>query len=315
MIRLTGEELQSTLRELDQAIYNHGQWLKDLTRSIICRLPYDIRDIDEDAHHQCRFGQWFYGNPPQALREHPAFAAIEAQHHDMHRLAARLLVSSASGTLISPRDYDSFTNSADRLNLEIYSLKQELEESFHNRDVLTGAENRISMLTRLRELRELVNRRIQQCAIVIMDLDHFKKVNDTYGHPVGDEVLVAWVRYLKQHLRPYDTVYRYGGEEFLMSFPSAGLEAAKDLVERIRDELPAVAVQTERGETVAVTASFGIALLDASVSVEESIARADAALYAAKESGRDRACVWEPSMTAIRGRETTSPDKRGEDAA
>jgi len=301
MINLGGDDLQATLRELDQAIYNHGQWIKDLTRSIICGLPYDIRDIAEDAHQQCRFGQWFYGNPPQALREHPAFSAIESQHRDMHRLAAHLLISAASGTLNSPREYDSFTNTVDRLNLEMYSLKRELEESFNSRDVLTGAENRMSMLTRLRELRELVNRRIQECAIVIMDLDHFKAVNDTYGHPVGDQILVSWVRYLKHHLRPYDTIYRYGGEEFLMTFPSTGLAAAQDLIERVREGLEATAITTDKMESVSVTASFGIALLDAAVPVEESIGRADAALYAAKQAGRNRARVWDSTMS-------TSPD-------
>ena len=299
MQNIDRQELQMTMQQLDQAIYNHEQWAKDLIRSIICRLPYDNRDIADDAHRQCRFGQWYYGNPPQALRDHPAFVAIGAEHCHLHQLGAQLLLAAEHEVSGSPRNYDSFTNAADRMHLEIYSLKQELEDSINNRDALTGAENRMGMLTRLRELRELVKRGIQKCSIVIMDLDHFKAVNDTYGHPVGDQVLVAWVTYIKQHLRPYDRVYRYGGEEFLLSFPSTDLQTSQDIIERIRNGLSEITIDSDGTKTILVTASFGITMLDPSVSVEESIGRADSALYAAKKAGRNRSCIWVPSMTPI----------------
>lgn len=290
------QELQVTLQQLEQAIYNHEQWAKDLTRSIICRLTFDNRDMGDDAHRQCRFGQWYYGSPPQALREHPAFVAIETEHRRLHQLGAQLLLAATNEALGSPKDYDSFTNSADRLHLEIYSLKQELEELLNNRDALTGAENRIGMLIRLREQRELVKRDVQKCSIVIMDLDHFKAVNDTYGHPVGDQVLVAWVSYIKQHLRAYDRIYRYGGEEFLLSFPSTTLQTVSDIIERIRNGLTAIDIGADETKSIMVTASFGITMLDPIVSVEESIKRADIALYAAKKAGRNRGCVWDSTM-------------------
>jgi len=299
MLNIDRHELQVTLQQLDQAIYNHEQWAKDLARSIICGLPYDNRDVAEDAHRQCRFGQWYYGNPPEVLRDHPAFVAIGTEHCHMHQLGAQLLLATAHEASGSPRDYDGFTNAVDRMRLEVYSLKHELEESLNNRDPLTGAENRMGMLTRLRELHELVKRAVQKCSIVIMDLDHFKTINDTYGHPAGDQVLVAWVSYIKQHLRPYDRVYRYGGEEFLLSFPSTDLQTVQDIVERMRTGLAAVAIGVDETKTVAVTASFGITTLDPSVSVEESIGRADTALYAAKKAGRNRTCVWVPSMTPV----------------
>ena len=300
MLNIDIKELRATLQQLEQAIYNHEQWTKDLTRSIICRLPYDNRDIAEDAHRQCRFGQWYYGTPPQALCDHPAFTAIGTEHRRLHQIGAQLLLSATSKTLGSPKDYDSFMNTADRLHLEIYSLKRELEELLNNRDPLTGAENRIGMLTRLRELRELVKRDVHTCGIVIMDLDHFKKVNDTYGHPAGDRVLVAWVSYIRQHLRPYDRVYRYGGEEFLLSLPNTTLQTARKLIERIRTGLPAVDIGIGETKTITVTASFGITMLDPLVSVEESINRADIALYAAKKKGRNRGCVWDSSMIPTR---------------
>jgi len=301
MHKMDKRDLQATLQQLDQALYNHEQWSKDLTRSLICRLPHDNRDMAQDAHRQCRFGQWYYGTPPDELQSHPAFVAIEGEHRRLHEFGGRLLLAAASETPGSPQDYDHFTNAVDRLRLEIYSLKRELEELLNNRDALTGAETRLSMLTRLRELRELVKRDVQKCSIAMMDLDHFKAINDTYGHPAGDQVLIAWVSYVKQHLRPYDRVYRYGGEEFLLSFPSIDVQTATSIVERIRNGLPPIEVGDGDGETqtIQVTASFGITTLDPSVSVEESIQRADVALYAAKKAGRDRSCVWEAAMTPM----------------
>ena len=299
MLNIDRKELQSTLQQLNQAIYNHEQWSKDLIRTIICRLSYDNRDIADDAHRQCRFGQWYYGSPPQTLLAHPSFVAIEIEHRRLHQFAKQLLLASTNEALGSPNNYDSFINAHDRMHLEIYSLKHELEELLYNRDVLTGAENRTGMLTRLRELHELVKRNVQECGIAIMDLDHFKMVNDTYGHSAGDEVLVAWVSHIKRHLRPYDRVYRYGGEEFLLSFPSTNIHSASDIIERLRSGIPAVDIGADETKPIMVTASFGITMLDPSVNVEESINRADIALYAAKKAGRNQSCIWDSTMHPI----------------
>ena len=297
MLDIGQQELQMTLQQLDQALYSHEQWLKEVIRTIICRLPYDLRDVAEDSHRQCRFGQWYYGNPPLALREHPAFVAIETEHARMHQLGAKLLLAATNETTGSPIDYDHFINTEERLHLEICSLKHELDALLLNRDALTGADNRFSMLAKLRELRELVKRRVQQCSLAIMDLDHFKTINDTYGHSIGDQMLVALVHYIKTHLRPYDQIYRYGGEEFLLALPSTELQAARTLVERIRKGIATDILCHDGDKPIATTVSFGIALLDPDISVEESINRADTALYAAKNSGRNCVYLWEPTMT------------------
>lgn len=299
MLNMERDELQEALQQLDQAVYNHEQWSKDLIRSIICQLPFDKRDLMEDAHRHCGFGQWYYGSLPLIIREHPAFLAIEVEHRCLHQFAVPLLLTSTNFEPCAPQDFDNFINASNRLLLEVYTLKQELEESINNRDVLTGAENRICMLTQLRSQRELVKRGLQECGIVLMDLDYFKTVNDTYGHAVGDQALVAWVRHIKHNLRPYDKVYRYGGEEFLLIFPTTNRQAVFDIVERLRSEMPLIDIDGDSTKPLKVTASFGITMLEPSVSVEESINRADKAMYSAKKAGRDCSCCWDISMTSI----------------
>lgn len=297
MFKTSKEELQAALQQLDQALYNHEQWHNELTRTIICRLPYDPSDVAEDAHRRCRFGKWCYDKPPQALRDHPAFAAISIEHHRMHQLGSRLLIASVHDPSGLPKDYDSFRNALDRLRLEIDTLRREIEDSLYNRDALTGAENRVRMLTKLRELHELVKRRVHPCGIAIMDMDNFKTINSNYGHPMGDQVLATSVRHVMSQLRPYDSVFRYGGDEFLISLPNADLQITQTVIDRILEGLATLALATDRPKSISTTASFGITQLDPDVSVEESINRADMALYAAKKSGRNRSCVWDPSMT------------------
>ncbi|MHB8921447.1 MAG: diguanylate cyclase [Halothiobacillus sp.] len=297
MIKVAQNEIQSVLLQLDQAIYNHTQWYNSITRTLICRLPHDLRDEAKDAHRQCRLGQWYYGAaPPDNLRAQPGFIAIGTEHKNMHRLAAQLLQTAASGATISSLDYDGFVNVLERLRLQIYTLKHELEEELYNLDPLTGANNRIGMLTKLREQQEMVKRHVQSCCIVMMDIDHFKAVNDTYGHIVGDMVLAASARNVMEHLRPYDKLFRYGGEEFLICMQNMDTTAGYEVVERIRLGLAANRIDYGGKKSLQITMSFGVTMLDTDVSVEQSIAHADKAMYAAKIAGRNCTRVWDASM-------------------
>ena len=296
MSSLEQNEMQDILSQLEQAIDNHGQWFDTITRTLICRLPYDRREAADDAHRQCLFGQWYYGSAPERLRNHPGFIAIEADHKNMHRLAAKLLQTAASGSTITTLDFDSFANALERLRLQIYTLKRELEDSLYNLDSLTGANSRIGMLTKLREQLELVKRHILSTCITMMDLDHFKIVNDKYGHLAGDHVLTNTAHYVMEHIRSYDTLFRYGGEEFLLCMQNTDLTTGYEVVERIRQGLASTPIHYDDQNTLQITVSFGLTLLDPDISVEQSIERADKAMYAAKTAGRNCTRVWNPSM-------------------
>lgn len=211
---VTRDELQGIIAQLKESLYNHQQWYGGLIRTLVCKLPPDKHDTDPQAHVECRFGQWYFGNKPEKLRSHPGFVAMGEEHQRMHHLARLLLLADDTGQTISPLDYDNFANSLERLRLEIYALERELEDSLYNRDSLTGAITRFGILPTLREQQELVKRHAQLCYIAMLDLDNFKAINDLHGHAAGDKVLAEAVRYLIKHLRPYDKVFRYGGEEF-----------------------------------------------------------------------------------------------------
>jgi diguanylate cyclase (GGDEF)-like protein len=286
---LSGEELQAAVAHLDQAVYNHEQWYKNLQRALIARLPADDADLQPDAHHLCRFGQWYDGDGAEMLRDQSGFVAIGSAHEQMHASATQLLQRSADGLPISPSDLDQFNNLLDRLRLEIQSLRHELEERMQNRDPLTGARNRTTLLSDLREQQALVHRGLQGCALVMIDLDHFKDVNDSHGHAAGDAVLASTSECIQAELRPYDRIYRYGGEEFLLLLPQSDVDAASHAAERLRAAIAAQEIQDPgAGPPLRITASFGVAALDATRPIEESVDQADKAMYEAKNGGRDR---------------------------
>jgi diguanylate cyclase len=286
------EQTQHAMVQLEQAMYNHEQWYRALTRTLVSRLPPDAADVETDAHRRCRFGQWYYSAATAPLKEHPGFIALGSEHEQMHRLAAALLVRIADDRSVPASDFDRFSNTLERTRLEIQSLHKELDEALHNRDPLTGARNRNTMLTDLREQHALVKRGVQPCTLAMLDLDHFKHVNDTHGHVAGDRVLAATARCLHERLRPYDRLYRFGGEEFLLCLPNTVVVQALEVIERLRQAVAANAVEIEGAPALRVTASFGVAALEDSVQPELCLKRADKALYEAKQAGRNCTRAW-----------------------
>jgi len=292
---LSHDDMRKALGELEQALFNHEQWCEALNRTLICGLAPDQRDIDEDAFRKCRFGQWLYGIGQGKLANHPGFAEIVAAHARMHNAAKELLVSSMSREPISIEDYERFINALKQMRLEVHTTRHELEDAIYNVDPLTGAASRIAMLTKLREQQALVQRKVHFCCLAMMDIDHFKRVNDTCGHAAGDRVLSGVAQHVKAQLRPYDLFFRYGGEEFLICAVNTDLKAGYDIMDRLRQQIASLRFENGGGP-FSVAVSFGLTLLDPDVSVEQSIERADKALYAAKANGRNRVVIWDPAM-------------------
>ena len=180
----------------------------------------------------------------------------------------------------------------EELRKENAVLKQQASTDF-----LTGLLNRRQVDLLLGYGASRARRSGEPLGFVMIDLDHFKTVNDTFGHQAGDAVLVHVASLLKSRLRGSDMIARYGGEEFLVVLTDPNPEGVVLLADDLRRLIEQNPANCD-GQSVPVTASFGVAvsLVNTEEAVQECIGKADAALYAAKSMGRNRVVAWEPSL-------------------
>jgi len=165
-------------------------------------------------------------------------------------------------------------------------------------DSLTGLFVRRYFLRRLQEEIIRAERYNKMVSIVMADLDHFKRINDRYGHAVGDKVLKSLGGFFQKSIRDVDTIARYGGEEFVVLLPDAGKEAALSLAERLRESLSRLQFE----DLDPITMSLGVATYpEDGTDIEELIKKADAAMYAAKIAGRNQAVKYGSSIKLMRG--------------
>lgn len=162
-------------------------------------------------------------------------------------------------------------------------------------DTLTGVSNRAAILEVLRREQSRQQRESGSFGIILADIDHFKQVNDAYGHLWGDAVLQQTSGIMQSSVRPYDVVGRYGGEEFLIVVPHSDASSALVVAERIRKAIAAHSISTPKGD-IRVTASFGVAAHGDGnrVEMQQFLQMADDALYRAKQKGRNRSELAAP---------------------
>ncbi|HMC57647.1 MAG TPA: sensor domain-containing diguanylate cyclase, partial [Candidatus Solibacter sp.] len=200
------------------------------------------------------------------------------------------------------------TTFAGQVGLSVANIR--LREALRNqsiKDPLTGLYNRRYLAEMLeREIRRAV-RAEQSLGVLMLDLDHFKKFNDTYGHEAGDTVLRETASFLTKSIRVEDVVCRFGGEEFVIILPTADLNAAHARAERIRSKLRELTVLHQGQSLGMITVSVGVATLPQhGTSPKDLLEAADAALYRAKREGRDR--VVDATPRPAPAPEATSPE-------
>ena len=176
-----------------------------------------------------------------------------------------------------------------KTNYKLEKLNKELEE-LSNRDPMTKAYNRRYFADISKKMLNLSVRNKKNISLIILDIDHFKKINDTYGHSVGDDVIILLAKTLESCIRESDISARFGGEEFVILFNNCDLEYTYKLAEGIRKIIERLEVTTDEGK-LKFTVSIGVAQYDTledNMSIENTLKRADDCLYDAKKNGRNQ---------------------------
>ncbi len=191
-------------------------------------------------------------------------------------------------------EYEFFQVVVDNISVIVQNLiyfKQIIDSA--NLDGLTSIYNRYYLNNHLNKQIEIFSKKTGAFSIAMFDIDFFKKFNDTYGHIHGDKVLRSVAQCAKDNVREIDTVYRYGGEEFIIYMPNFDSEEAYIFVDEVRKRIESMNVYTDDGKLTKVTASFGVAEFPKdNITMEGLIECADKALYTAKESGRNNVQVY-----------------------
>lgn len=207
----------------------------------------------------------------------------------------RALELGASDIIMRPIDTEELSarvKTQVRKKRYLDAMRRRLDESMELAitDQLTGMFNRRHMVNQLGQFLQRANRGDGPLSLFIADIDHFKRVNDTFGHDVGDEVLREFAQRIKANIRPSDVPCRQGGEEFVVIMPNTSDEMANSVAERVRRQVCAEPFTVEQGaERLDITVSLGVATtLNAGETIDDVIKRADLALYEAKEAGRNQ---------------------------
>jgi len=287
---LRTEHLVSLIDGLRAAKERHYSWLWDIHRALLCETPLPL-DVQIDPR-QCEFAGWMRSVASEPLVRHTdSFHRLHERHLKMHQAAEQLISTAARQRPVPVTVYDNFVEQRNRFKTIVERFERDLWDMACLIDQLTGLRNRFGMLTDLQDEQQRLIREGGDCCIAMIDIDHFKTINDQYGHQAGDLLLQTLAKLLVSRLRPYDHLYRYGGEEFLICLPGANLEEAAVILERMRHDISTLDFSVN-DQPIPVTASFGLTAIGREVCIEDYIEHADEALYTAKAAGRNRVAVY-----------------------
>jgi diguanylate cyclase (GGDEF)-like protein len=286
----TKNSQNAELIEIDEGIRLHITWAQKIFQSLVLKTPAEPQFAAKESHLLCHFGKWFQSNHAKFEKINPDKTQELEQahylvHHHLHHIFSKLSDNQrVDAALVS--QYQK--SQSDLLELLIYFRTQFITQSLQY-DPLTGLALRYGMADQFSALRQSTKKNQKILAVGLLDLDHFKRVNDQYGHQAGDEVLTHTAQLLRDSLRDTDNIFRFGGEEFLIFLEVDNTDSLHEIIDRIFQSLHRNPTRLQSGEVIYITATVGIIHVGPDETMENAIARADQAMYVGKQQGRDRA--------------------------
>ncbi|MDN5053452.1 GGDEF domain-containing protein [Aliarcobacter butzleri] len=280
------DEIENIILITKNLVDKHSFFYNNLLKKIICKL--DIEEIEMEEYlnkKNCPFNDFIKSFPNITLEEN--FEKLINTHEYFHKLLNKTLMNYINNKTIKEKLFDDlyirhkdFINELDNIIFKYNFRKNQL-------DKLTLAWNREIFLELLEKEYFLMKREEASFSLVYFDIDFFKNINDTYFHDFGDFILKELVRYIKTKLRRYDSICRWGGDEFLVLLPKTNLKEATDIINRIRIKINKKRFILDKNN-INITCSFGIVESTLNETIQEIITRADELLYKAKKLGKNR---------------------------
>jgi diguanylate cyclase (GGDEF)-like protein len=263
-------------------------WTRRVLRCTVLHESPDEDVLDPSSHTLCHFGRWFASNRAH-FEECDAQNSrrLEAVHQTMHDAIRSICADAQAGRPGRSADLEIFEQTQSELIRLLADFKTTFLATAVRHDPLTGLPLRHDVESDFIQLQKSCRRNNTLLYAVMIDVDHFKRINDRYGHPVGDSALRHIADTLKRSVRPDEPLYRFGGEEFLLLMQCRTPEAAAAPMQRIIHAVRNAPVPVPRGAPLALTVTIGLALAGHDEGMSSVVERADRALYRGKAAGRD----------------------------
>lgn len=282
------QPIDKVIQDLDIAVQSHHDWIRRLLRYAVLggNQPADM--INLNAHKICTFGQWLDSDGAALAQfDHKKREELSCAHQAMHDSVREIVkfIPAGKGTehLLNKLD----ENQENLLNL-INEFKTQLVTIKNLNDPLTGLPLRQVLNHSFSQFKKRCKRNGKLFFIALIDVDHFKKVNDNFGHPVGDDALRHLVNTLLHSIREEESLFRFGGEEFLQLLEVRDekevIIAAQRSIETVRN----TPMSLPDGKQLRLTITMGLARVGNEETMRSALERADAAMYEGKRAGRDR---------------------------
>jgi len=281
-------DAQDFILKLDKAAMAHLEWSHRVLRCVVLHTSPGEDVLAGDAHCLCTFGGWFH-----QCREHFDNIDVEVaqslgeRHRLMHDAIRRLCKGVLDGVEVDEAMLSEFEQAQVGMLADLASLKTQYLARSARLDALTGLPLRYGLEEEFNRCRAQARRRGELTVVVMLDADHFKRVNDEHGHAIGDLALQHIARSLQSRCRVDEPLFRYGGEEFLAILQAPSREAAQQGAERLLQALRDTPLQLPDGQVLSLRVSAGLAIATTEETLEDIVGRADQALYVAKAAGRD----------------------------
>jgi diguanylate cyclase (GGDEF)-like protein len=282
-------EIESFITELDAAVEAHMNWTRRVMRCAVLHTSPGADVLDPLAHTICRFGRWFASRQSDFEKISPQNTQqLLAAHQAMHDAIRAICADVLAGRPGQSASLDVFEQTQAELIELLAKFKTKFLATAARHDHLTGLPLRYGLEEEFIQLKKICQRNKSLLYAVMIDVDHFKRINDTYGHSVGDIALCHLADTLKRNIRPSEPLYRFGGEEFLLLMQTSSPEEAALAAERLINVVRGASLMTPQGKPLTLTTTMGLSLVKGDEELLGVIERADKALYAGKNAGRDR---------------------------
>ena len=282
-------EIDLLVEQFDTAVCAHLDLMRRVLRCAVLRDAPGDDVLSPQAPALCGFGRWFDENKMHfADRNFQVVDRIESTHEAMHDAIRSICEDVLANRPAQSDVFDTFEQAQAELLERLADFKTQLLATSVRQDPLTGLPLRYSLEDDFAEAVKACDRNKTLLYVVMIDVDHFKVVNDNYGHPIGDLALRHLAETLKKMVRSNEHLYRYGGEEFLLLMQADSTDAMKIPAQRLLEAVRNMRVPIPGGDLIALTVTLGVAQVASGESLDSAVKRADKALYAGKDAGRDR---------------------------